>query len=152
MPPPAPGLFSTTTGTPSARLIASAAGRPMMSATPPGGNGTIIVIGRDGYASCATAGSVYAAVATTTARSRVRVRARTLFLRTIDYSGRQARERAPGGRDENLAVSSARAAARWLHPDRHSRFDPVRVHGHRSGSRGSLTPALPRIRTCAGRR
>src|SRR5258708_6855297 len=55
MAPPAPALFSMTMGALSTRLIASAAGRATMSATPPGGNGTISAIGFDGYASCACA-------------------------------------------------------------------------------------------------
>ncbi len=53
MPPPAPALFSTTIFCFSVFSIATAVGRPVRSATPPGGNGTIIVIGFDGYASCA---------------------------------------------------------------------------------------------------
>ena len=44
-PPPAPALFSTITGCFSMRPIASASGRAVMSATPPGGNGTTIVTG-----------------------------------------------------------------------------------------------------------
>src|SRR6187200_3433138 len=47
--PPAPGLFSITTGCFSSRDSASATGRATVSATPPGGNGTIIVIGLSGY-------------------------------------------------------------------------------------------------------
>ena len=45
MPPPAPALFSMTTGVLRKRLIASATGRATMSATPPGGNGTTSAIG-----------------------------------------------------------------------------------------------------------
>ena len=33
--------------------MAAASGRPTMSATPPGGNGTIMVIGLVGYCACA---------------------------------------------------------------------------------------------------
>jgi len=47
--PPAPGLFSITTGCFNSRDSASATGRATVSATPPGGNGTIIVIGLSGY-------------------------------------------------------------------------------------------------------
>src|SRR5436853_2797532 len=50
--PPAPGLFSITTGCFSSRDSASATGRATVSATPPGGNGTIIVTGRSGYGAC----------------------------------------------------------------------------------------------------
>src|SRR6202011_3678097 len=56
MPPPAPDLFSMTMGALSTRLMASAAGRATISATPPGGNGTTSAIGFDGYASCECAG------------------------------------------------------------------------------------------------
>src|ERR1051325_4203117 len=51
--PPAPVRLMTTTGSLSDFCITLASGRPTMSATPPGGNGTIIVIGFDGE-SCAT--------------------------------------------------------------------------------------------------
>src|SRR5882672_9363329 len=54
-PPPAPARFSTTIGCLSTRPIASAIGRATVSATPPGGKGTIIVTGRFGY-SCALSG------------------------------------------------------------------------------------------------
>jgi hypothetical protein len=40
--------LTTTTGCLWVFSIVTASGRPTMSATPPGGNGTIIVIGRDG--------------------------------------------------------------------------------------------------------
>src|SRR6185436_6286780 len=55
IPPPAPALFSTTIFWPSDFSIATAVGRPVRSATPPGGNGTIIVIGLAGNGSCANA-------------------------------------------------------------------------------------------------
>ena len=58
--PPAPVRFTTTTGCLSAFSICAASGRPTMSATPPGGNGTIIVIGFAGYESCAFTGSARA--------------------------------------------------------------------------------------------
>ena len=45
MPPPAPPLFSTTTGWSRIRASASATGRPTVSATPPGGKGTTMVSG-----------------------------------------------------------------------------------------------------------
>src|SRR5687768_7790625 len=54
--PPAPVRFTTTTGCFSAFSICEASGRPTISATPPGGNGTIIVTGLDGYASWAATG------------------------------------------------------------------------------------------------
>ena len=46
--PPAPALFSITIGCFSSRDSASATGRATVSATPPGGNGTIIVTGLSG--------------------------------------------------------------------------------------------------------
>ena len=46
--PPAPGRFTTTIGCPSVFSMVAASGRPTMSATPPGGKGTIMVIGRVG--------------------------------------------------------------------------------------------------------
>src|SRR5690606_38634265 len=42
-------LFSMTTLWPSSRDSASATGRATVSATPPGGNGTIMVTARSGY-------------------------------------------------------------------------------------------------------
>src|SRR5262245_711617 len=53
--PPAPVRFTTTIGCLSVFSICEASGRPTMSATPPGGNGTTMVIGLAGYASCAWA-------------------------------------------------------------------------------------------------
>ena len=46
--PPAPVRFTTTTGCLSVFSICAASGRPTMSATPPGGNGTTMVIGSRG--------------------------------------------------------------------------------------------------------
>ena len=43
--PPAPPRFSITTGCPNSLLSPSATTRPTMSVEPPGGNGTISVIG-----------------------------------------------------------------------------------------------------------
>ena len=55
--PPAPAWFSTTTGCFSSRASASATGRATVSATPPGGKGTIIVIGRSGQAGLGDGGA-----------------------------------------------------------------------------------------------
>ena len=46
--PPAPPTFSTTTAWPSSALIFSAMMRAATSVEPPGGNGTMIVMVRDG--------------------------------------------------------------------------------------------------------
>src|SRR4051812_19369899 len=83
MPPPAPALFSMITGCFRKRLIASAAGRATMSATPPGGNGTIMVIGLLGYASWASNGAGNAATSVANATMRRWVR-RTGVLRNDD--------------------------------------------------------------------
>src|SRR4051812_42882388 len=48
MAPPAPGLLSTTTGTPICLLSASAISRMLMSLPPPAGHATINVIGSEG--------------------------------------------------------------------------------------------------------
>src|SRR5262245_1916171 len=47
--PDAPAGFSTTTGRPSVTAIRSASTRPIVSVGPPAGNGTIMVMARDGY-------------------------------------------------------------------------------------------------------
>src|SRR5215470_11632347 len=62
--PFAPAMFSTMTGCPSVARIRSARIRPTTSTLPPGGNGMIIVIGRDGYV-CAVAGQMSAGAART---------------------------------------------------------------------------------------
>ena len=64
MPPPAPCLFSITTDCPSCLPSACATGRATLSATPPGGKGTISVMGRDGK-SCAASGNDNDAAAAT---------------------------------------------------------------------------------------
>ena len=70
--PPAPALFSITTDCFRSRDIASAIGRATVSATPPGGNGTTIVIVRSGY--CAKAAdAANAREATAAARESLRI-------------------------------------------------------------------------------
>src|SRR2546426_6807346 len=56
--PAAPVLFTTPTGFYSTFSIAAATGRAVRSATPPGGNGATIVIGRVGYGSWALTSAV----------------------------------------------------------------------------------------------
>src|SRR5204863_513740 len=71
--------------------IANAVGRAVMSATPPGGNATTIVMGRDGYASCANTGTGRSATATNAIRRRI------FFLRVdVLFSGTIIGARAPG--------------------------------------------------------
>src|SRR4029453_13666655 len=50
--PAAPVLFTTTTGFLSTFSKAAATGLAVRSATPPGGKGAAMVIGRSGYFSC----------------------------------------------------------------------------------------------------
>src|SRR5215831_4729185 len=71
--PPAPARFSTTTDCLSSRESASATGRATVSATPPGGNGTIIVIGRSGHV-CACAAVTTAAASEASSSERIVVR------------------------------------------------------------------------------
>src|SRR5262245_50446164 len=67
--PPAPDLFSTTNGTPNFACRCCCRMRASKSADPPAANGTTMVTGRCGQASCACAG---AASATTAATARTR--------------------------------------------------------------------------------
>src|SRR5689334_17824804 len=62
--PPAPPRLSTTTCHPTDSLSLFAINRERMSVPPPGGNGTIILIGRDGYEVCAEAASADMSAAT----------------------------------------------------------------------------------------
>ena len=80
MVPPAPPTFSTTIGWPSDARMPSATMRAMMSVIPPGGNGTIMVTGRDGKA-CAAAlamPAMPARHASTKPRANLRIRASPL--------------------------------------------------------------------------
>src|SRR5262245_40577039 len=67
--PPAPDLFSTTNGTPNFVCRCCCRMRASKSAEPPAANGTTMVTGRCGQASCACAG---AASTTTAATARTR--------------------------------------------------------------------------------
>src|SRR5437879_7998359 len=89
--PAAPGLFSMMTRCFNTFSIANAVGRAVMSATPPGGNATTIVTGRDGYASCANTGTGRSARAINAIRRRI------FFLRMdVLFSGTIIGARAPG--------------------------------------------------------
>jgi hypothetical protein len=85
--PAAPVLFTTPTGFFSTFSIAAATGRAVRSATPPGGNGATIVIGRDGYESWAKA------VAATLAASVRQANTMSFFMAALVLSrpGRAAR-------------------------------------------------------------
>src|SRR6185369_5994399 len=71
--PAAPVLFTTTTGFLSTFSSAAATGRAVRSATPPGGKGTTMVIGRSGYFSWPET--------LTAARSRINDTKKKLFRR-----------------------------------------------------------------------
>src|SRR5262245_58456745 len=58
MAPPAPGLLSTTTGTPTCLLSWSASKRMLMSLPPPAGHATINVIGSEGNVCACKPGAV----------------------------------------------------------------------------------------------
>src|SRR5262245_39070833 len=85
--PPAPDLFSTANGTPNFACRCCSRMRASKSADPPAANGTTMVTGRCGQASCACAG---AASATTAATARTRrmckppLRWRTIIQRMTD--------------------------------------------------------------------
>src|SRR4051812_38260204 len=72
MEPPAPGLLSTTTGTPICLLSASAISRMLMSLPPPAGHATINVIGSEGYV-CACEPGEPATVSPATMAAHVRM-------------------------------------------------------------------------------
>src|SRR5258708_30050021 len=72
-PPPAPGLFSTTIGCPSAVDSFSPIVRARMSVVPPGANGTTHLIGFDGHGCAATAPAM-------TASTRPASVLRTVFI------------------------------------------------------------------------
>ncbi|MNT68797.1 hypothetical protein D3C72_2070570 [compost metagenome] len=63
----APGLFSITTVWPRRSPSLAANSRPMTSVEPPGGNGTTIVIGLDGYVSADASSGVAARAHTASA-------------------------------------------------------------------------------------
>jgi hypothetical protein len=73
--PPAPGLFSTTTGWPSVRAMCSPTARAVMSAAPPGALGTTMRTGLAGKP-CAHAGARGAAAA----RMEDRIRRRRIGM------------------------------------------------------------------------
>src|ERR1700761_6418199 len=79
--PPAPGLLSTTTGTPSASDRDCMANRPVESVPPPGGRATMQRIGRLGQVSARTmAGAARAIVAPVSIARRV-----YLYMEAFDH-------------------------------------------------------------------
>src|SRR5262245_30343146 len=69
--PPAPDLFSTTNGTPNFACRCCCRMRASKSADPPAANGTTMVTGRCGQASCACAGAASATTAATARTPRI---------------------------------------------------------------------------------
>ena len=70
MVPPAPALFSTTTGWPSASASPVATSRAVMSTFPPGAKGTMILTGLLGYWANADAARLRASAARIGVRMR----------------------------------------------------------------------------------
>jgi hypothetical protein len=84
--PPAPGLFSTTTVTPSASESWLMARRPVESVPPPGGRATMQRIGRLGPVSARTiAGAASVAVAP----ARIARRVCLMIMDTFDHVSRK---------------------------------------------------------------
>src|SRR6516225_9663164 len=81
--PPAPDLFSTTNGTPNFACRCCCRMRASKSADPPAANGTTMVTGRCGQASCACAGAASATTAATARTRRMFKPPRLLRWRTI---------------------------------------------------------------------
>src|ERR1700731_1436703 len=94
---PPPGRFSTTTWP--TRLVSSCAViRAMVSIGPPGGNGTIILIGRSGYFCCARTGKIFGnpMAALAIAERTLRLVAMTILPKV--FMRRRAIELTPTGR------------------------------------------------------
>src|SRR5262245_10023030 len=73
MAPPAPGLLSTTTGTPTCLLSWSASSLMLMSLPPPAGQATIKVIGSEGnVCACAPGAAAMTTPAATPAANVIR--------------------------------------------------------------------------------
>src|SRR5215471_13942754 len=81
--PPAPDLFSTMNGTPNFACRCCCRMRASKSADPPAANGTTMVTGRCGQASCACAGAASATTAATARTRRMFKPPRLLRWRTI---------------------------------------------------------------------
>src|SRR5262245_27434993 len=111
--PDAPGLFTITTGCFRAFSSEAASGRPVRSASPPGGNGLMMVTGRFGNVSSAPAVATTASVtsATTTTSVRIRIASRrTMWMRSkIRSRSGCMLERSIGYSVERPESSAARA-------------------------------------------
>src|SRR5438093_12274296 len=81
--PPAPDLFSTTEGVASFACRCCCRMRASKSADPPAANGTMMVTGRCGHASCACAGAVGAQIRATS-RGSAKVRRTPILQRFVE--------------------------------------------------------------------
>src|SRR5687767_4145487 len=121
--PPAPPLFSTTTGCPHASVSLAAMARPKVSAIPPTANGTTILIGLVGYA------WAWAAPANASAaRAMPAAKVLRIMLCSSWLSSHRVREQ----RREVFPPDGARVGAGRVVGDRpldHARDDVVR-HAH----------------------
>src|SRR4029450_1951463 len=92
--PAAPVLLTTPTGFLSVRSSAAATGRAVRSATPPGGNGTTMLRGREGNGSWATAAVTDTARAAT---ARTRAIERRALMHWLLCRRRESRIGGPAG-------------------------------------------------------
>src|SRR5947208_15350478 len=91
MAPPAPGLLSTTTGTPICLLSASARSRMLMSLPPPAGHATIKVIGSEGnFCACAAGERATVAPAAIAMAANVRTALRFISHLLVDHPPRHS--------------------------------------------------------------
>src|SRR6476620_11229015 len=121
-PPPAPGLFSTMTGWPSAAVSFSPMVRARMSVVPPGANGTTHLMGLPGQ-DCAPATVVPAHSASASVTT---ARARTIVPPRMATSLREERAHLWGGKADRSA--GRREIGPRLVVDRHAARKPIRAH------------------------
>src|SRR5262249_29294555 len=107
--PPAPAMFSMIICWPRARDMCSLTMRAVTSVPPPAGNGTIIVIGRDGYI-CAVAIAMPPA-----ARQRPRPDAETAFGGEVSRPSSQEVAKGLAGHQSFSSVRSDRMTAVGTH-------------------------------------
>src|SRR5205809_836363 len=88
--PPAPDLFSTTTGTPSLACSCCWRIRPSRSAEPPAANGTTIVTCRCGHPSCAVRGDARTKLAANATANDARIGVAALWFLNGARLGRVA--------------------------------------------------------------
>src|SRR5688572_21866721 len=121
--PPAPVLFSTTTGCPHASLSFCPSRRATTSVVPPAANGTTIFTGFDGNA-CAAAS---AGAKARTAAARMRVQRVMCFLLVMDIDSTAFSIRASLRRE--AALADHLRPARGLFADRRGELGGRVAHG-----------------------